>query len=356
MPTDVNHPATDALLDWYSEYKRDLPWRENPEPYGVWLCEIIMQQTRIQQGIGYWHRFLNTYPTVEDLARASESDVLKLWEGLGYYSRARNLHRAAQEVVTRWGGVFPGRAEDLRTLPGVGPYTAAAIASISAGEAVAAVDGNVTRVISRFLGLDEPVDRPVGREAVQRGAEALLCARRPGDFNQALMDLGGQTCTPKSPDCPACPLRPWCASGSQPALAARRPVKSAGRPVTEVHWDLHWITDGAGWILHRRPAPGLWAGLWCLPISESSPTPPPPLADLIPSPLLVSLPAPAPPVTHLLTHRRLQIRFVGWHLASPPPSLPEGWHWHTPEQSAARALPRPLVKSHEALANFLTRV
>lgn len=353
MPTDVNHPASEALLYWYSANKRDLPWRTNPAPYAVWLCEIIMQQTRIQQGIGYWHRFLDQYPSVTDLARASESDVLKLWEGLGYYSRARNLHKAAKVVVSRWGGVFPTRAEDLRTLPGVGPYTAAAVASISAGEPVAAVDGNVTRVISRFLGLDEPVDRPAGREAVQRGAEALLSQQRPGDFNQALMDLGGQICTPKSPDCPTCPLRPWCASGSQPALAVRRPVKSPARPVTEVHWDFHWITDGARWILHRRPAPGIWAGLWCLPITES---PLPPFPDLIPSPLLTPLPAPAPPVTHLLTHRRIQIRYFGWHLSAPTPSLPDGWQWHTPEQSAARALPRPLVNSHDALTNFLTQI
>jgi A/G-specific adenine glycosylase len=362
MRTDESHPATKALLTWYSSNKRDLPWRANPEPYGVWLCEIIMQQTRIQQGLGYWNRFMAQYPTVADLAEAPAHEVMKCWEGLGYYSRARNLHAAAKRVMSEWGGRFPTEVAALRTLPGVGPYTAAAVASISAGVPVAAVDGNVVRVVTRFFAVDEPVDRPSGRESVQRGAEALLSHQQPGDHNQAMMDLGGQTCTPQAPRCSACPLEPWCLSAHQPALLQRRPAKTAKIPVQVVHWDLHWITDGARWILMERPAPGIWGGLWCPPVTEvppPSPTaPPPPPAP--PPPLLPAqaraLPSPHPPVTHLLTHRRIHIRSLAWKIDPDRSALPAHWTWHTPAESAARPLPQPVTKAHPTLTKWLEEI
>ncbi|MGB2469447.1 MAG: A/G-specific adenine glycosylase, partial [Flavobacteriales bacterium] len=180
--------ARQSLSTWYGSHARDLPWRLTPSLYGTWLSEIMLQQTRVDTGIPKWHLFLELFPTVHDLAQASEAEVMKAWEGLGYYRRARLLHKAAKVVAAR--GAFPGSREDWLALPGVGPYTSAAIASIGLGEAVAAVDGNVQRVMSRWGGVTEPVDGKLGAQAIQEVADAWLDHDRPGDHNQAVMELG----------------------------------------------------------------------------------------------------------------------------------------------------------------------
>ena len=201
-----------ALLTWYDAHGRDLPWRGDADPYRVWLSEIMLQQTRVAAAVDHYARFLHKFPTVQTLATAREPSVLAVWSGLGYYHRARRMHQAAKLVVRQRKGIFPRTAADWRALPGVGRYTAAAIASIAFGEAVAVVDGNVERVLGRVFGAAK------GREAAWQQAEFLLDRQRPGDFNQAMMELGATVCTPRAPQCPVCPLHTWCASrGAQSA-------------------------------------------------------------------------------------------------------------------------------------------
>jgi A/G-specific adenine glycosylase len=329
------------LLAWFDRSQRPLPWRAGRDPYAVWLSEIILQQTRVDQGIAYWQRFIARWPNVRALAAADEQDILKMWQGLGYYARARNLHRAAQVVRDRWGGEFPRTAAELRELPGVGPYTAAAIASICFGEAVAAVDGNVQRVVTRFFGSDLPVDRPEGAAFVAHGASALLNPGRAGDFNQAMMELGATVCTPRTPDCAACPLSNCCASTLTEALA--RPVKAGRTRVVEVVWSFHVLTDGERVAMRRRPAGGVWGGLWEFPTE---------LGELEPATAGWQLAGMAhEATTHLLSHRRIEAHFPLWIRVKSlgfPGKLPEDWQWIDWQDAADLAVPRLVDKVWDA--------
>ena len=197
-----------VLLQWFKENGRPLPWRQTDDAYAIWLSEVILQQTRIAQGTAYWERFMAQWPSVDDLAAATEDEVLKAWQGLGYYSRARNLHAAARQVVGKGG--FPRTFKELKTLKGVGDYTAAAIASFAFGEPVAVVDGNVYRVLSRYFGIDTPIDSTQGKKEFQAMAQSLIPHGEPADYNQAIMDFGAIQCTPASPRCAACPLCETC--------------------------------------------------------------------------------------------------------------------------------------------------
>ena len=199
---------TTTLLDWFALNGRDLPWRHTTNPYAIWLSEIILQQTRIQQGMDYWLRFMQRWPKVEDLAKATEDEVLREWQGLGYYSRARNLHTAAQQIVAQ--GSFPTTLEGIKQLKGVGDYTAAAIGSIAFGLPAAVVDGNVYRVLARHYGIDTPINTTRGKHLFTELAQSLLPADRPAEFNQAMMDFGAIQCTPSSPKCVVCPLQETC--------------------------------------------------------------------------------------------------------------------------------------------------
>ena len=226
------HEFTQVLLTWYRFNGRELPWRGTHDAYAIWLSEIILQQTRIDQGEAYWHRFMQRFPTVELLAAATEDEVLRLWQGLGYYSRARNLRAAAQQIVSA--GSFPKTLEGLRALKGIGDYTAAAIGSIAFGLDAAAVDGNVFRVLARHFGIETPINTTEGKHEFTALATALLPHGEAGTFNQALMDFGALQCTPQSPQCPLCPLAESCA-----ALHAGRvedlPVKLRTTKVQERH-------------------------------------------------------------------------------------------------------------------------
>ena len=197
-----------VLLQWFKENGRPLPWRQTDDAYAIWLSEVILQQTRIAQGTAYWERFMAQWPSVDDLAAATEDEVLKAWQGLGYYSRARNLHAAARQVVGMGG--FPRTFKELKTLKGVGDYTAAAIASFAFGEPVAVVDGNVYRVLSRYFGIDTPIDSTQGKKEFQAMAQSLIPHGEPADYNQAIMDFGAIQCTPASPRCATCPLCETC--------------------------------------------------------------------------------------------------------------------------------------------------
>ncbi|RMF05515.1 MAG: A/G-specific adenine glycosylase, partial [Chloroflexi bacterium] len=222
-----HNPAIRAeLLRWYRRNGRALPWRDETDPYRIWVSEVMLQQTQVATVVPYYHRFLARFPTVEALAAASQEQVLKLWEGLGYYARARNLHRAAREIVEKWSGRLPQSGAQLRTLPGFGEYTAAAVASIAFGEPVAAVDGNVKRVLARLFAVETDVTRNPGARHIGQAAQQLLESRHPGDWNQAVMELGATVCTPTSPRCAGCPLRKWCRArqlGLQSELPRRPP-------------------------------------------------------------------------------------------------------------------------------------
>lgn len=250
---------TNALLDWYAEYGRDLPWRRTRDPYAIWLSEIILQQTRIAQGQAYWERFMERFPTVELLAAASEDEVLRLWQGLGYYSRGRNLLTAARQIVAR--GSFPDTLAEIRALKGVGDYTAAAIGSIAFGLPAAVVDGNVYRVLSRFYGIATPVGTTAAKNEFTALAQSLLPQDRPGDFNQAMMDFGALQCTPASPLCLTCPLAARC-EALRSGRTALLPVKKPAVPVKTRR--LHYVLIRCkGQVAMRRRGPGdIWQGLW----------------------------------------------------------------------------------------------
>jgi A/G-specific adenine glycosylase len=253
--TEVRQPMfRTRLLTWYDAHARALPWRENRDPYRVWLSEIMLQQTRVAAVIAHYEEFLRRFPTVEKLARAREASVLAAWSGLGYYRRARMLHAAAKVVVRQRGGKFPATASELRDLPGIGRYTAAAIASIAFGEPVAVVDGNVERVLQRFLG------RRLAGQDFWLKAEALLDQGRPGDFNQAMMELGAIVCSPRGPACLACPVVEFCATRGETAGAA----KAARQKKREIHYALDFREDAVFLVQRPRDA-RLMAGMWELP-------------------------------------------------------------------------------------------
>ncbi len=265
------HPdsISSRLLAWYDADHRDLPWRlDDPDPYRVWVSEIMLQQTRVDTVLRYYDRFLTAFPDVHTLAAADDDMLLLSWEGLGYYRRARNLRNGAQAVVSEWLGErdrWPRTAAEWQTLPGVGAYTAAALASICGNEPAAVVDGNVKRVLARVFGITLPINSSAGTSAVQQRADELVPADRPGDHNQALMELGAVVCTPKSPGCGTCPLHADCVA-YQDGRTAELPVKTPKKPVPHHHVAAAVIRDADGAILiQRRPDDGMLGGLWELP-------------------------------------------------------------------------------------------
>ncbi|HRR35143.1 MAG TPA: A/G-specific adenine glycosylase [Kiritimatiellia bacterium] len=261
------------LLEWYDANRREMPWRDHPDPYAVWVSEIMLQQTQVETVRGYFERFLQALPTVAALAAAPQQQVLKLWEGLGYYTRARNLQRAAQQIALQ-GGKLPRDVAGWRALPGVGPYTAAAIASICFGVAAPVVDGNVIRVFARYLGWDDDFRKPPARARLAAWLQPHIAASgRPGDFNQAMMDLGAVLCMPRAPDCGGCPLHGGCVArreGRQAVLPAR-PARKAVPTRTAV---AVLARDAAGRVLlTQRTSDGLLSGLWELPNFASDDSP-----------------------------------------------------------------------------------
>ena len=258
------------LLDRFEPDARPMPWRQTGadgrrDPYRVWLSEVMLQQTRVEQAIPYFERFVAAFPTVQALASAPLDEVLKNWEGLGYYSRARNLHRAAQQVVGEQDGQIPDQMGAFRALPGVGPYTAAAVLSLAFGRPHAALDGNVVRVLTRVFAAEEDAAKPRTRKALQHLADTLLAADQPGRFNEALMELGATVCTPRSPRCDRCPLRPVCAAAAA-GEPERYPVKAKKAPVPHHDIAVGVIADERGRLLvQRRPTDAMLGGLWEFP-------------------------------------------------------------------------------------------
>ncbi len=256
------------LLRWFAQHRRPLPWRMSRDPYRVWVSEVMLQQTRVDTAIPYYQRFLERFPTVEALAAAPEEDVLKAWEGLGYYSRARKLQQAAREVVERYGGRFPDDAEALAALPGIGPYTAGAVAAIAFNRPVAAVDGNVLRVMARVLGIAEDVARPVVRRRIAAAVEAMIPEGQASAFAEALMELGALVCTPRRPACTACPWQDGCAA-RQDGQEEILPVRSARTRPRTVYGAVALIHRGDEVLVARRPGDGLLAGTWEFPWTQA---------------------------------------------------------------------------------------
>lgn len=319
-----------SLLNWYDKNKRSLPWRETRDPYCIWLSEVILQQTRVNQGLDYYHRFLNAFPDVQSLAAASEQEVLKQWQGLGYYSRARNLHHAAKEIAGKYKGIFPSTAAELKKLKGIGDYTAAAVASICFDEPVAVLDGNVARVISRMHALDIPVDSTEGRAFIVEEASCMLKNQHPGTFNQALMELGALVCTPKNPDCPACPLSVACLALKRNETE-RFPLKLPKKLPTLRY--LNYLVasfedrEEVFFLVKKRTANDIWKGLFdfqCIETAQAA-TVEDVLGMAEKQGFFSGLPYIIKQVSgehiHQLTHRRLIARFIHIQLQGVPGTL-----------------------------------
>ncbi|MFC2456112.1 MAG: A/G-specific adenine glycosylase [Prevotella intermedia] len=321
-----------TILNWYTINGRELPWRQTTNPYAIWLSEVIMQQTRIAQGTAYWERFMKRWPNVHELAKATEDEVLREWQGLGYYSRARNLHKAAQQIVGL--GRFPQTYKELKQLKGIGEYTAAAISSISFAEPIAVVDGNVYRVLARYFGIDTPIDSTEGKKVFKAMAQEYLPKEAPAAYNQGLMDFGAIQCTPTSPNCEVCPLIDTCFAANNNKVA-ELPVKAKKTKQRERHFSFIYIRCNGETAIRRRGAGDIWQGLWELPTKEL-------LGNAIENATLIKK-----NVKHILTH---QIIFADFYLleTDTPPTLPADYIWIKESEIERYALPRLidlLVKS-----------
>lgn len=317
---------TTIILDWFRENGRQLPWRETRDPYAIWLSEAILQQTRIEQGRPYWERFMRHWPTVEALAAASEDEVLREWQGLGYYSRARHLHAAAKQIVERGG--FPDTFEEIRQLKGVGDYTAAAIGSIAFDLPVAVVDGNVYRVLARHFGISTPINSTEGKKEFATLAQSLLPVAEASSYNQAMMDFGALQCTPSNPLCSSCPLQETC-SALHENRVGELPVKQKTLKIKERRFTYVYIRYAGETAIHRRPAGDIWQGLYeplCLEVRGEWLE----VRDLLPL---------KKNVKHVLTHRIIYADFYLWE-PTQRPQLPDGYFWVKEEQLDEYGVPR----------------
>ena len=257
------------ILTWYKENPRDLPWRETLDPYKIWLSEIILQQTRVAQGLPYYYAFVENFPTVKDLALATEEEVLRLWQGLGYYSRARNLHACAKSIWFDMGGEFPKTYDELLKLKGVGSYTASAIASFAYGEVKAVVDGNVFRVLARYFGIGTDIVGSKAKKEFEDLANQIIPKDQPADFNQAIMDFGARKCTPNNPGCETCPLSNSCFAYLY-NMVSELPLKTNKVKIRERHFHYYVIKCGEKWVWKKRTSGDIWEGLFDFPQIEFS--------------------------------------------------------------------------------------
>lgn len=339
---------SEKILNWYHQNKRTLPWRNTKDPYKIWLSEVILQQTRVAQGMPYYERFIKEYPTVQLMAKASESHILKLWQGLGYYSRARNMHAAAKMVVAKYGGKFPATYGQLIQLKGVGDYTASAIASICFDEPEAVVDGNVYRVLSRYFGVDIPINSTKGSKFFKALALEVMNTKYIRDYNQGLMEFGALQCTPTNPDCATCPLSESCLALKDNKVA-QLPVKLKKAKIKNRFFNyLVLIDEYQQTIVEQRTQKGIWQNLFQFPLMESS--------KVIGGDQMIELAKDMgmpigserlerfneTPIVHKLSHQHLYTTFWVAQVASP---LNNGIHW-----SKINAFPVPVL-----IADFISR-
>jgi A/G-specific adenine glycosylase len=334
-----------ALLDWFSHHQRALPWRQTRDPYAIWVSEVMLQQTQVATVIPYWHRFLERFPTVSALAAAELPDVFALWRGLGYYSRARNLHRAAQEIVRRHQGRLPRTAPELLELPGFGRYTAGAVASIAFGEPAPLVDGNVARVFSRLFAVEGPPGDRAREAALWALAEKWVQGERPGDWNQALMELGATVCRAARPDCGTCPLRAHCGAHRADRVDALPPPKVRA-PKKHLRLAVAVCRRQETFLLARRREGGLFGGLWELPCAEL-PAPADPAAALCGLLGKVKVGHALGEVRRTLTHRELSLQLFS--VAGARPRAVRGgvqeWRWATLAEAGTLGMSTAMQKA-----------
>lgn len=345
----------ETLIRWYTHQHRDLPWRQTRNPYPIWLSEIILQQTRVVQGLPYYERFLEAYPTVIDLANAPEQDVLRLWQGLGYYSRARNLHQTAKHIAYQLNGTFPASYKELLKLKGIGPYTAAAIASFAFDERVAVVDGNVYRVLARIFGIGLDIASTEGQKKFAQLASELISETAPALYNQAIMEFGAVHCTPTSPDCLLCPFQGAC-EANLTGRVSQLPVKLKKTKVRERHFNYLVFIKNNRWALKQRTERDVWQQLYDFYLVETHDN-----AESFDS---LSLPAllqdtlchsiitePTQTYTHILSHQRIFAKF--WKVELPSDfddTLPSNLHYY--DQEEIESLPKPVLISTYWKAHF----
>jgi A/G-specific adenine glycosylase len=318
---------SDELIKWYQEHKRELPWRNTSDAYTIWLSEIILQQTRVEQGLPYFYRFIEKYPTASSFAAADEDDILKLWQGLGYYSRGRNMLKTARFIEEHYQGKFPESYVELIKLKGIGEYTAAAISSFSANEAKAVVDGNVYRVLARYFGISEPINSTTGKKIFILTANDLLNRQHPALHNQAMMEFGALLCKPKNPACGICPVRSGCYAFIHNATAAL-PVKLKTIKIRQRFFNYFLITDGKSILMNKRDERDIWANMYDLPLIETK--------SSIETDQILSLPEAitffgnkntiiktATAKKHVLTHQHLHVQFI--QLDQIPVKMKPGW-------------------------------
>ena len=355
--TDLNlsvaRALAEGLLRWYAGAARPLPWRQTQDPYAIFLSEIILQQTRVAQGLPYYERFLEAYPTVEALAAAPDDDVMRLWQGLGYYSRARNMIKTARQVAaTGW----PTTAAGLMQLPGIGPYTAAAIASFAFGEAVPVLDGNVARVLSRWLDIDADILKPATQASMRQAAAVLMRGQEPATFNQAMMEFGALQCTPGQPPCLGCPLRDLCLAFERRTVPLR-PVKAKAAAKRERHFLYLTLRDDAGNLLVRqRTEKGIWQGLYEFVLLEGKGQMPTQtqvqtLLETIGLSEVQLQSRPAWSGTHVLTHQSIRIEAFAAAVEEIRPPVPAPYQWVTPAAWEALGKPVPMVHITQAILN-----
>jgi A/G-specific adenine glycosylase len=334
------------LKSWYLKNHRPLPWRATRDPYRIWLSEIILQQTRVAQGMPYYERFLENFPTIFDLAAADERDVLRLWQGLGYYSRARNMHFTARQVVAEYGGIFPDSSALLAKLKGLGHYTAAAIASFAFGERVAAIDGNVYRVMSRIFGIQSDILSNEGKKEFAAVAGMLVPADDPATYNQAMIEFGALQCVPVSPDCMFCPFQDICFAFEH-QMQAQLPVKTKKAKVQQRFFNYVVICQGDRFAMRERAGKDIWKGLydfWFFESSEPADSPEDFIStgnarEILQTGTLSLFPK---SYVHILTHQRLQVRFWLLEISGDQAiDLPEQLAFYTRDE--IESLPKPIL-------------
>lgn len=345
---------SDTLISWYRNNKRDLPWRNTQSAYLIWLSEIILQQTRVEQGLPYYLRFSEAYPTIESFANASEDQILRMWQGLGYYSRGRNMLKAAKVIQENFNGIFPQAYADLIKLVGIGEYTAAAISSFSSNEAKAVVDGNVYRVISRYFGISTPINSTLGKKEFQAVADELLDTKNAGEHNQAMIEFGALQCKPKNPNCSVCPFQTSCFAYQYQKIS-ELPVKLKKLKIRERFLYFFLIDNGDEILIKRRDNSDIWAGLHDLPAIE--------LSERVGIEVLINqsqftewfnnetiIKKTSEEIKHILTHQRIYAKFI--HLQNYDPTIIEknGWLKIKKSQVSNYGMPKLIF---EYLKNFL---
>ncbi|WP_238388115.1 A/G-specific adenine glycosylase [Hymenobacter sediminis] len=346
-----------ALLNWYPRHRRDLPWRHTRDPYAIWLSEVILQQTRVKQGLPYYLDFISSYPTVHDLAAAPQDEVLRHWQGLGYYSRARNMHHTAQQVVQEFGGVFPGTYDGLLKLRGVGQYTAAAIASFAYDERVAVLDGNVYRVLARVFGLTQDIAAPASRKVFQQLADTLIPAEHPAEFNQAIMEFGAIQCTPVKPDCLFCPLQSQCYA-FQHGMVQELPVKSKAKASRTRYFHYLVLRHEDTLYMRKRGPKDIWEGLYDFALHEAD-TADLPAQHVVDAVELLGgrfvangAEEPVHSLRHVLSHQKVEARFHLVQLAEPlPPQALAKAGLAAYRAADIEALPKPML-----ITNYISKI